>query len=93
MQNKMIVRYLYEGKLVQSKYLKTIMNSRQIKRMAENKINIPKFPTLLKYDFSDQCFDSTKIFYEFLNEAEMAMNENLNEDICNEIDESPSMSM
>lgn len=93
MQNKTIVRYLYEGKLVQSKYLKTVMNSRQIKRMAENKINIPKFPTLLKYDFSDHCFDSTKIFYEFLNEAEMAMNENLNEDICKEIDESPSMTM
>lgn len=96
MQNKTVVRYLYDGQLVQCKDLKKFMDSRRIKKMAENKIYIPQFPTLMKYDFNDRSFDSTRIFYEFLNQAEMAVNENMNADIDEEdieIEEGPSMSM
>lgn len=86
MQAKTVVRYIYNDKIVQSKELKKILNSRQIGKMADKKIYVPLYPALQKYDFSDNCFDSYKLFFEILSEAEMRVQEskNFDEDIYEE---------
>ena len=54
--------------------------------MADKKIYVPLYPALQKYDFSDNCFDSYKLFFEILSEAEMRVQEskNFDEDIYEE---------
>lgn len=86
MQSKTVVRYVYNNEIVQSKELKKILNSRQIHKMADKKIYVPLYPTLQKYDFSDNCFDTYKMFFEILSEVEMRIqeSENFDEDICEE---------
>lgn len=83
MQSKTVVRYIYNGEIVQSKDLKKILNSRKIQKMADQKINIPLYQSLQKYDFNDRCFDTYKIFLELLSEAEMNIQEN--EGFCEDI--------
>lgn len=73
MQQKTVRQYAVEGKAVQRKELaKRGYNGLRIYRMKDQQIDVPLYPSLQGLDFETNCFDTLRIYKQYLQEAKQA---------------------
>ena len=46
----------------------------QLKKIQDQKIEVPRYPSLQEFDFQTECYDTMAIYYELLEELKQEKN-------------------